>query len=63
MVGCLNDGMNSLIRYVNNNFYDGYFEDCLHLTFNQVEMGSKTDKIIKKQTLHSTLVCFLMIIK
>ena len=56
VVGSLNDGVNSLIRYYNNNFYDGYFEDCLHLMFNQIEMGSKTDKIIKQQSLHSTFV-------
>ena len=31
-------------------FYDGYFEDCLNLTFNEVEMGSKTDHIVKKRS-------------
>ena len=48
-LGAVNDGVNSVIRYFNNNFCDGYFEDCLNLTFNRVEMGSKTDQLAKKQ--------------
>ena len=50
MIGAVKDGINSVIRYLNNNFYDGYFEDCLNLTFNEVEMGSKTDHIVKKRS-------------
>ena len=50
MIGAVKDGVNSVIRYFNNNFYDGYFEDCLNLTFNEVEMGSKTDHIVKKRS-------------
>ena len=49
-MGAVMDGVNSIIRYFNNNFYDGYFEDCLNLTFNEVEMGSKTDHIVKKRS-------------
>ena len=54
-MGALMDGVNSVIRYFNNNFSDGYFEDCLNLTFNQVEMGSRTDHIVKNEA-QSTLV-------
>lgn len=49
-MGALMDGVNSVIRYFNNNFSDGYFEDCLNLTFNKVEMGSRTDRIVKNES-------------
>ena len=31
--GAIDDGVNSVIRYFNNNFCDGYFEDCLNQAF------------------------------
>ncbi|KAM7455736.1 hypothetical protein BLSTO_03511, partial [Blastocystis sp. subtype 1] len=34
--GAIDDGVNSVIRYFNNNFCDGYFEDCLNLAFARV---------------------------
>lgn len=53
--GALDDGVNSVIRYFNNNFYDGYFEDCLNLTFGRVEMGECCDKLALKLK-HYTIV-------
>ena len=47
-MGALQDGVNSVIRYFNNNFGDGYFEDCLNLTFNRVIMDEKTDRLALK---------------
>lgn len=55
VLGALNDGINSVIRYFNNNFYDGYFEDCLNLTFNRVKIDEKTDKLVLKMK-HYTIV-------
>ena len=48
-VGALQDGVNSVIRYVNNNFYDGYFEDCLNLTFDRVRIDAEADKLVLKR--------------
>ena len=47
-MGAVKDGINSVIRYFNNNFNDGYFEDCLNLTFNRVKMNEQTDKLTLK---------------
>ena len=55
MIGAVKDGMNSIIRYFNNNFCDGYFEDCIHLALNEVEIGKKSNSIIVKET-RNTLV-------
>ena len=57
-MGAVMDGINSVIRYFNNNFYDGYFEDCLNLTFNEVEIGKKSNSIIVKET-RNTLVMII----
>ena len=54
-MGAVNDGIYSVVRYVNNNFSDGYFEDCLNLTFNQVKIDEETDALVLKEK-HSTLV-------
>lgn len=54
--GALDDGMNSIIRYVNNNFYDGYFEDCLNLTFNRVAMSEQADRLVVRMKRYS-FVC------
>ena len=55
MIGAVKDGMNSIIRYFNNNFCDGYFEDCIHLALNEVEIGKKSNSIIVKEN-RNTLV-------
>ena len=54
--GALDDALNSAIRYVNNNFYDGYFEDCLNLTFNKVNISEESDKLVVKMNRFS-FVC------
>ena len=51
----MNDGIYSIIRYVNNNFSDGYFEDCLNLTFNLVKIDEETDSLVLREK-RSTLV-------
>lgn len=48
-MGALQDGVNSVIRYVNNNFYDGYFEDCLNLTFDRVRIDEEADRLVLKR--------------
>ncbi|KAK8802946.1 hypothetical protein WA588_002106 [Blastocystis sp. NMH] len=48
-LGALQDGVNSVIRYVNNNFYDGYFEDCLNLTFDRVLIDEAADRLVLKR--------------
>lgn len=48
-MGALQDGVNSVIRYVNNNFYDGYFEDCLNLTFDRVQIDAEADRLVLKR--------------
>lgn len=48
-----------MIRYVNNNFYDGYFEDCLNLTFDRVLIDEAADRLVlkrKKYTFVGTVV-------
>ena len=45
-----------MIRYVNNNFYDGYFEDCLNLTFDRVLIDEAADLKRKKYTFVGTVV-------
>ena len=55
MMGAIKDGINSVIRYFNNNFCDGYFEDCIHLALNEVEIGKKSNSIIVKEN-RNTLV-------
>ena len=47
--GAIDDGVNSVIRYFNNNFCDGYFEDCLNLAFARVEMGEAADRRVVKE--------------
>ena len=54
--GALDDALNSAIRYINNNFYDGYFEDCLNLTFNKVNISEESDKLVVKMNRFS-FVC------
>ena len=72
VMGAISDGVNSLIRYVNNNFRDGYFEDCLNLTFDLVKIDEVSDKLVlqeKRSTLGSfatvvllpiSVVCYLI---
>ena len=54
-MGAISDGVNSVIRYVNNNFRDGYFEDCLNLTFDLVKIDEVSDKLVLQEK-RSTLV-------
>ena len=54
-MGAVNDGIYSIVRYVNNNFSDGYFEDCLNLTFNLVKIDEETDSLVLREK-RSTLV-------
>lgn len=55
-MGALMDGVNSVIRYFNNNFRDGYYEDCLNLTFNQVEICEETDKLVIKEKSNTAVI-------
>ena len=47
--GAIDDGVNSVIRYFNNNFCDGYFEDSLNLAFNRVMIGEVSNKKVLKE--------------
>ena len=59
--GALDDALNSTIRYINNNFYDGYFEDCINLTFNKVNIGEESDKLVVKMNRYSFVRVFILI--
>ena len=47
--GAIEDGINSIIRYFNNNFCDGYYDDCLNLAFNQVEISEESDRLVVRE--------------
>lgn len=46
--GALQDGVHSVLRYFHNNFCDGYFDDCVNLVFDRVQMGEEADKKVVK---------------
>ncbi|KAK8825556.1 hypothetical protein WA577_000729 [Blastocystis sp. JDR] len=61
--GAIDDGVNSVIRYFNNNFCDGYFEDCLNLAFARVEMGEAADRRVvkEKKCTFGSFLCVVML--
>ena len=59
--GVINDGIYSAIRYMNNNFRDGYFEDCINLALNTVQMGPSADRHMKG-LIKSTFMMFYSVI-
>ena len=58
----LDDLVNSVIRYFSNNFCDGYFEDCLNVAFNKVQMGPNTDHRVKSLWSNTFVMFFLLAI-
>lgn len=60
--GMLDDLVNSVIRYFSNNFCDGYFEDCLNVAFNKVQMGPNTDHRAKSLWSNTFVMFFLLAI-
>ena len=59
--GIVNDAVYSVIRYLNNNFRDGYFEDCINLTFNYVQMGPNADRHMKG-VIRNTFMMFVAVV-
>lgn len=59
--GIVNDAVYSVIRYLNNNFRDGYFEDCINLTFNHVQMGPNADRRMKGM-IKNTFMMFVAVV-
>ena len=53
MWGAVKDGVNSVKRYFNNNFSDGFFDDCVNLAFNRVKMDKCTDALVLREKSNS----------
>jgi hypothetical protein len=57
--GALNDGKNSIMRYVKNNFYDGYNQNCIDLALGKYK---PKETAYKKQKINNFFILGFMLI-
>jgi hypothetical protein len=57
--GALNDGVNAVTRYVKNNFFDGYKQNCLDLVLGRLNTGAVA---YKKQSIPSIFILVFILI-